>query len=306
MQVIPLNFSRGIAVLVVATVVIVSFTSPAAGQDPRSVKDLAEQLRSVDLQQRRDAAYGLANLGADAQSALDALIDALDDRDEQVWMQSAMAVARIGPAAAEAAPALIESLDTRDDQQRYRAAWVLSRLGGEAIEPLRKAASSDVERVRIGALDAMGWMSDHRDGLVPVLQEALTDKDVSVARQAVASLALLHAASALCEALDHDDPTIRATAASGLADTDEIPSTAESKLLDLAEDEIARVRQAAVVAIAASDLPSQTVNDVILSAIKDGDPLVRDGGIVAIKKRNAGKDEDLRQRLISLLGGDDR
>ena len=77
-----------------------------AGATSSKAAELAEELKSVELDKRRDAAYALAALGSEALPALDALIDGLSDRDDQVWMQSLMAVARIGPDAEPAIEAL--------------------------------------------------------------------------------------------------------------------------------------------------------------------------------------------------------
>ena len=75
---------------------------PAKVDTTSDAEKLAASLGDVDLNKRRDAAYQLATMGKGALPALDALIEQLDDRDEQVWMQSVTAIGKIGPDAEKA------------------------------------------------------------------------------------------------------------------------------------------------------------------------------------------------------------
>ena len=78
-------------------------TNGSLKSDPiAEAEKLALALGDVDLKKRRDAAYQLATMGKAATPAIDALIGQLDDRDEQVWMQSVMAIGKIGPEAERA------------------------------------------------------------------------------------------------------------------------------------------------------------------------------------------------------------
>ena len=127
-------------------------------QESPDVSELIEQLKSTDLNTRRDAAYALSDVGPDAVSAVPALIEALGDSDQQVWFQSTMALARIGPDAKEAIPTLIQRLDDRGEQRRYRSAFCLGKIGPEAIPALleRIPAAENDERETIA--QSFGWM----------------------------------------------------------------------------------------------------------------------------------------------------
>ena len=85
---------RCIAWGVAFTLLFAATIVPAA-----DVTGLIEELASSDAQKRRNAAYELNQLGAEAVDALPALMKALDDDDEQVFFNAASAIARIGPAA---------------------------------------------------------------------------------------------------------------------------------------------------------------------------------------------------------------
>ncbi|MEC8863722.1 MAG: HEAT repeat domain-containing protein, partial [Planctomycetota bacterium] len=79
------------------------------------MSELIEQLKSGDLNARRDAVYALADLGEKATPAVPALTDLIDDKDQQIWFQSTMALARIGPDAEAAIPKLLGKLGDRDE-----------------------------------------------------------------------------------------------------------------------------------------------------------------------------------------------
>ena len=58
-----------------------------------SAEQLAAQMESGELQQRRDAVYALSAMGTDALPALPALLKGLEHSDEQIRAQSVTAVA---------------------------------------------------------------------------------------------------------------------------------------------------------------------------------------------------------------------
>ncbi|MGI9473834.1 MAG: HEAT repeat domain-containing protein, partial [Rubripirellula sp.] len=225
---------------------------PATAQDADiSVEQLAERLQSVELDERRDAAYELARRGPAALPALKALIVGLSDRDEQVWMQSTMAIARIGGEASEAIEPLIDNFDQRAEQRRYRAAWAASRIGESAVPALISATRDESALVRAAALDAMGWMDEASDEIVPCLASSLQDEQTEVQIQAAKSLVkrLPESVEPTVAALGHKEGRVREIAAKGLAQLDAIPVTAQPLLLELTQDQDPAVRAAAVLAI---------------------------------------------------------
>ncbi|WP_182865396.1 HEAT repeat domain-containing protein [Rhodopirellula sp. JC639] len=301
--------------LTVALVLACGVSSPAAdppGDSPRGddeaskVDEWAAALTSVEMDERRDAAYSLARIGQDALPAIDALIKGLGDRDDQVWMQSAMAVARIGPEAEPAIEALVQSLGDDDQQRRYRSGWVLSKIGSAAVPALVDAAKDDSTRRRIAALDAMGWMDGDADRLLEHLNDAVRDDDPDVRRQAAASLSRLGpaAADSLGAALGSEDAAVRGIAAEGLAKTKQHAAPYRERLIELLHDPDSAVRAAAVVAVSVASQPDDQLIEWIIDAVVDRDVQVRSGGVIALRNLGDAADRAV-DRLIEFLQSDD-
>ncbi|MGB0597490.1 MAG: HEAT repeat domain-containing protein [Rubripirellula sp.] len=243
-----------------------------------------EQLGSAELKERRDAAYALAKLGPAAIPAIDALVKALEDRDEQVWMQSAMAVARIGPPAEPAIETLIENLEQSNDQRRYRAAWALSRIGAASVDSLAKALRDSSTRIKIGAIDAMGWMAAEHRQVVPLLLESVDSESEEVRLAAAKSLARSRSVDALGAALSSGDPRIQAVVAKSLAETETIPASVQDRLSELSQQGAPIVRAAAIIALVASDRTQPDLSESIVKIALSDDVEARNGAMIALRK----------------------
>ena len=147
-------------VLALASLFLLNATSAIAEDNYAAVSNLIQQLSSDDTQERREAAYELADLGPDAKEAVPALIKALDDRDTQVWAEATGALARIGPDAAAAVDELMSHLGSRDRQRWYRTAHALGKIGEPALARLRDALQSENLQLRAGSALALGWMGE--------------------------------------------------------------------------------------------------------------------------------------------------
>ena len=87
--------------------------SSALDAQPANLSQRVEELGSENARIRRDAAMYLSQMaasGQDMQDALPALIEALGDREEQVWFHTVTALATMGPSATAAAPELLKAL----------------------------------------------------------------------------------------------------------------------------------------------------------------------------------------------------
>ncbi|HEV3339587.1 MAG TPA: HEAT repeat domain-containing protein [Pirellulales bacterium] len=85
------------------------------------------------------------------------------------------ALARIGDAAV---PALIETLEDPDDEVRAQAAQALARMGATAapaVDALVRALNDPNEEVRRGAARALGQIGSEADEAVPALIDAIKD-----------------------------------------------------------------------------------------------------------------------------------
>ena len=88
---------RGVA----ACLTLSLFSSAVAEEGETSVAQLIEQLSSTDTQERREAAYALAELGPAAKEAVPALTERLQDEDPWVRRVAADALDEIGSAEEE-------------------------------------------------------------------------------------------------------------------------------------------------------------------------------------------------------------
>ncbi|MEZ5325245.1 MAG: HEAT repeat domain-containing protein [Verrucomicrobiales bacterium] len=126
------------------------------------VTGLIEELGSSDAQKRRNAAFELHQLGPEAVDALPALIQALDDDQDQVFFHAVSAIAKIGPAAEPAIPALMSRLgpvrSRYGEQVNLRAAFALSRIGEAAVAPLLSAVRDSDETLCSNAIEALASM----------------------------------------------------------------------------------------------------------------------------------------------------
>jgi HEAT repeat protein len=105
------------------------------------VDPLVEALRDEDARVRSYAACALGEIGDPR--AVDPLIYALQDEDEESDVRSgaARALGEIGDP--RAVDPLVEALQDEDENVRLRAAWALGEIGdARAIEPLTHMDSS--------------------------------------------------------------------------------------------------------------------------------------------------------------------
>lgn len=148
----------------------VAALAPAA-----EVSDLARQLKSPEVDQRRAAARSLFEMGTEAKAALPELMQALKDQDLFVRRFSAQALGEIGPDAREAIPALKISLGDGKKEVVEAAARALGKLGPDGIAALTglvKDRKQETE-VRRSAVVALGQAGSNAKDAVPVLTALL-------------------------------------------------------------------------------------------------------------------------------------
>lgn len=289
-------------VIPAGSVVAQDSSNPKANS--RKVTELAEKLGSKDLEKKRNAAYSLARLGADALPALKALIKTIEsERDSQVWVQSATAIARIGPDAKDAINALVDSLGERDEQRRYRAAFALGRIGVAAVPELKKALKSRSTDKRAAAALSLGWIGAAGSDAVPNLVDLLSDTDVQVRDNASSTLEKIGqpARKALLEAVvaktDRSSAAIRILSRIGVLD-DSARGVIESAM---GSDDV-DMRAAAM--SAALRTPSQDfleIEALLRRVLTDPVEQVRTVGLLELRRRNsttAAKSGPLLEELL--------
>jgi HEAT repeat protein len=158
----------------------------AASLSAADVPALVKKLGSKDVEERREAAKELSDLGPEAKPAVSALTTALRDKDSFVRKWSAEALGKIGPDAKESLPALEKLLDDGKPAVRQASAKAMGKMGSSALASLTKAlkGASDVQELAVPALAELG------DPAAPALAGAIKDgkMNAGLRRQAVAGV----------------------------------------------------------------------------------------------------------------------
>jgi len=143
-------------------------------QGPAAVQALAGALKDKVYNVRFRSVSVLAQYGAGAAGATDALVAALRDEKKAVAAKAIETLTKIGPPAIGALSACL-----RGDHNvaRHRAAVVLARLGDPALPALKAAFRDADESVRIAA--AVALRGRGADGL-PIYVEMLDDPKAEV------------------------------------------------------------------------------------------------------------------------------
>ena len=164
------------------------------GPGGEDVPALTGAVASADRYVAAFAAWSLGNLGAAAEPAVPALVQALARDDTNAVV--AAALARIGPGAAAAVPELVRGLASPDDGRRFRAARTLGRIGpaaAAAVGPLTAALRDPSNHVRAHAARALGRIGLPAKTAAAELQRATGDPDAGVREEAQKALARLQA-----------------------------------------------------------------------------------------------------------------
>ncbi|HLY60651.1 MAG TPA: HEAT repeat domain-containing protein [Terriglobia bacterium] len=168
-----------------------------------AVRELVHMLKTAKSPRRRGtAAECLGKLGASAQIAVPALIEACHDAQLEVGILATEALGRMGPAAHEAVPALRELI--KDSQKRNETIQeIYKNIPNAAIESLGRmgpvATAATPELIAVlrespsgrrqgGAAKALGRIGKAAEAAIPALIEALGDKSPDVSLPAAEAL----------------------------------------------------------------------------------------------------------------------
>ncbi|MAI35596.1 MAG: hypothetical protein CMM07_28495 [Rhodopirellula sp.] len=280
---------------------------PADAATIGDAEKLAETLGDADLNKRRNAAYQLATMGPDALPAIDALIAKLDDRDEQVWMQAVTAIGKIGPEAGKAIEPLCKLFSDRSVQKRYRAAWAVGQLGPEAIPMLRERVSDSSTSQCVGAIEALGWMTDSAKPASELLAPLLKDDRVTIRRMAVNSLGKLgpEGQASLALALLDDDSQVKTNAVRALGRGKTLAAPLLDSITQLTKDKDPAVRAAALIALGRGMHDEGRLLPLLLRGIQDPSPNVQ-GSAAHLLQDLEGQTEVVRSALSEMLKNDQR
>ncbi|MCX8045050.1 MAG: HEAT repeat domain-containing protein [Desulfobacterota bacterium] len=141
----------------------------------RAIPALIEGLQCADVRIRRNAAFGLGELGADAAPAMEALTHALrSDSDFDVRRNAAFALGEIG---APAIPSLLSMLNDKDPRIRRIVTAALVRIGTPAVPKLTHLLTTSDTITRRNAAVILGNIGPDATDAIPALEKALQDPD---------------------------------------------------------------------------------------------------------------------------------
>ena len=92
----------------------------------------------------------------------------------------------LGPLAKPAVPALIDLL--ADEEISEDAARALAAIGSEAVEPLISALTNRNQKIRLGAIAALGGVGSNAPQAMPALSRCLGDEQSTIQLAAAAAL----------------------------------------------------------------------------------------------------------------------
>lgn len=269
----------------ILTYCVLSLNTGVVAQE---IDALAKQLSSVDLNERRDAAYALADAGPEALPAIQQLAQALEDQDAQVWFQSITAIGKLGPDAIGVAKQVVAHLDSDSQQRRYRAAWCLSSIGCKALPIISESLTDASVRHREAAMLAIGSMGDScGEEAAELLGAASHDQNVEVALAAVKSMVDRKNADLLTDVLLDPREELIEAAAKGLSTLTEIPNTANNLLIRQSESDNVAVRAAAISAMSTATIDQATLEEILSKNLQSAHPSITNA-VILLLKRNQG------------------
>ena len=291
------------------------------------IEHLAGELRHPDANVKRKAAYAFKIGFAAAEDrsqysqeeidmAARALVEALRDRDHQVWAESVEAVAHLGPAADEAIPTLVDALKQRDRRSRrgrpqgegqraYRSAFALGKIGPAALPALVELLDGDSETAKGRAALALTWFGTKAAVAVPQLVEALgTESDLS-REHTVAALASIGkpAVDAVAELLNDSSrsDTARAAATETLARIGSAAGRATAELASVAQGASGALRARAITALRLVGAGSDHLLPVLTAGLKSDEDAVRESAAVSFVKLIVGARDAENEYMSALL-----
>ena len=271
-----------------------------SGDDVARVESLVEQLLEGGMEDQRDAARELGELGIADESVISALNKSLKSRDYQIRGNSMVSLALFASDAAQAIDNLIDCLND-GDQPQYRAAYALGRIGIDAFPKvhaeLQRTSSS---KTRIGLIQAIGWMGPTAEPAIPTLIQCL-DEEESIADHAVESLWKIGSLSmpALIQATNSVSPTVRSRALVAMSQITDAESQLE-KIIAKFDDPSPQVRVAAINAF--GQLSEDSVNAVnrLLKPLEDSELAVREAAVSAIVRKRKSRHATVPQLIEQL------
>jgi HEAT repeat protein len=160
---------------------------------PEILPVLTALLKSSDIEIRRDASKVFDDAKELPPDALPVLVQSLKDPDARVRENAADALDAYDSKGTAALPALIVALKDSDREVRFEAVDTITEMGTwgkDALPQLANVIRSDSDPgIRRHALRALEWTDPEGRSSVPILLEALKDKDPEVRQMSLEVMA---------------------------------------------------------------------------------------------------------------------
>lgn len=184
-----------------------------------AIPALTRSLGDEDHAVRINAALALWQIDGHPQ-AVPALVDLLQEETPTTAYRAAVALGEIGPDAESAADALVEALGHGDGDVRRVSARTLGRMGQVAIPSLRETLNRRESIAGRGAVEALGWMTPSEE-TIALLIGTLADPSPIVRASAARALGRFGpeaaaATSTLIQAVNDPEAMVRDAAARAL------------------------------------------------------------------------------------------
>jgi HEAT repeat protein len=258
---------------------------------------------------RREAVLALRNIGTGAEAAVPALVQRLkQDGDVEVRRKGVRAIQSID--ANLALEALIQALDNSDDGVRANVAGALASIGPsteKAVPKLIELLKTDLNsEVRSAAANALGEIAPRDRTVIAVLNDALKDPAWFVRKEAAVSLeksgaAAKEAVNNLKKALKEDrNSTMRSWAAAALGSIGSEAKEAIPELLKALDHQNPYVRANAASALGNIGADDETTIKKLIQVLEDEDPGVRSREIEALRQISGDLKTQVENQEISL------
>jgi HEAT repeat protein len=279
--------------------------------------DLVDALGSKYADVRRQAAMHLAEMRINDKMVVLGLAYALKDEDETVRFHSAHGLQMLGNMAKLAAPKLKEALIDINFNVRQMA-WQALQGMGENPQPILKKHLADKNAVvRIPAAALLLVMYNDQDAL-PILREALKEKDNNLKMQAAFTLAQRGQGSketteVFIEGLKSKSVGVRQQAIQGLQQSGSAGGPAAPLLLDILQnDPDPNLRQQALYALQQVGGDAKVMMPALKKMIEDDNANVRMAALQVIWRYGVesiplivkcfeDKDDNIRQNAVWIL-----
>jgi len=186
-------------------------------------------------------------IGPAARASAPALQAASQDNSAAVRVAAALALWQVDQSSTSAIDSLIQLLKENQDQKvRFNATQALIKIGADAVPPLIEALRNPLTQV-----ESQKTLVLIGPPAIPSLIEGFKDRGGRVGYSSGAALVKMGAPAVqpLTEALNHESPEVRSSAATTLSYYRSIPDESVTALGDALKDPNARVRDVANLAL---------------------------------------------------------